>query len=507
MIHKKIIVLHRVSSDSQDFESQNNAIEDYIRENNIVVDEYIKEEGISGYSNKLFEREAIKKIYDMALLDELDTLIVFNLDRIGRTTEVAEFLKKLTYCDVKVYSVTEGLLNGGEDTQDLINYIKSFSAQMESKKTSLRVRSGKEATNKKGLFSGGTVNFGYGVENQKMFVIEKEAKIVRLIFDLYMKEGKAGTVRFLKEKGITKRGRPFSHHMVNDILKDTIYIGLKRYGHYILTDKDPTIKARKFSKESMKFQPYNESLRIISDDLFYKVQEKIQGNTIKKGNVTKLTNKTNVLFEGLLYHRCGDREIRKLHLDRKKDKYGNYIYSYRCSHCRRQFYKNVIKTYGCKKYNPVIEEHILNNLRLLSIEELEQKIIDNNKNGVILIQKSLNENEKELTKREKALSNARKELELIFLGESDMEKGVINTLIIKLTKDIEELRDNIKILNDRLEEAKSNFTIDSNLINKYKNFNFAYSKADSNYKKLLMQEVVEKIIIDGEELRITFYID
>ena len=165
MIHKKIIVLHRVSSDSQDFESQNNAIEDYIRENNIVVDEYIKEEGISGYSNKLFEREAIKKIYDMALLDELDTLIVFNLDRIGRTTEVAEFLKKLTYCDVKVYSVTEGLLNGGEDTQDLINYIKSFSAQMESKKTSLRVRSGKEATNKKGLFSGGTVNFGYGVEN------------------------------------------------------------------------------------------------------------------------------------------------------------------------------------------------------------------------------------------------------------------------------------------------------------------------------------------------------
>ncbi|MDK0710407.1 recombinase family protein [Clostridium perfringens] len=61
MIHKKIIVLHRVSSDSQDFESQNNAIEDYIRENNIVVDEYIKEEGISGYSNKLFEREAIKK--------------------------------------------------------------------------------------------------------------------------------------------------------------------------------------------------------------------------------------------------------------------------------------------------------------------------------------------------------------------------------------------------------------------------------------------------------------
>ena len=88
-----------------------------------------------------------------------------------------------------------------------------------------------------------------------------------------------------------------------------------------------------------------------------------------------------------------------------------------------------------------------------------------------------------------------------------MEKGVINTLIIKLTKDIEELRDNIKILNDRLEEAKSNFTIDSNLINKYKNFNFAYSKADSNYKKLLMQEVVEKIIIDGEELRIKFYID
>ena len=75
MIHKKIIVLHRVSSDSQDFESQNNAIEDYIRENNIVVDEYIKEEGVSGYSNKLFEREAIKKIYLILIeLEELQKL-------------------------------------------------------------------------------------------------------------------------------------------------------------------------------------------------------------------------------------------------------------------------------------------------------------------------------------------------------------------------------------------------------------------------------------------------
>ena len=243
MIQKKTIVLNRVSSNKQDFESQNNAIKEYISKNNIIVDEWITEEGVSGYSNKLGDRQAIIKIEEMALLGELDTLIIFNLDRIGRTTEGTEFIKRMTYSNVKVLSVTEGLLNSGNDTDELINGIKFWMAQQESKKISLRSKNGKEAANKKGLFAGGPVNFGYGVANQKMFVIPEEAEIVKLIFDLYIKHGKNETVRYLQEKNITKRGRKFSQHMIHDLLKDTIYIGLKRYNQWQKVSTDPTDKS------------------------------------------------------------------------------------------------------------------------------------------------------------------------------------------------------------------------------------------------------------------------
>lgn len=507
MKQKKIVVLHRASTNNQDFESQNNAIEKYISENNIVVDEYITEEGISGYSNKLNEREAIKKIYEMALNNELDTLIVFNLDRIGRTTDGTKFIKDMTYANVKILSVTEGALNGGKDTDELINGIKFWMAQQESKKISLRSKNGKEAVNKKGLYSGGIVNFGYKVVNQKLVVVEEEAQIVKLIFNKYITDGKNGTVRYLREKGITKRGRTFSQHMVHDILKDTVYIGLKRYGHYPTISNDPTVKIRRFNKETIKYQPYNEDLRIISDDIFYKVQELIDDRSTTKGGRTKYTNKTQVLFEGLLYHRCGDGEIRKLHLDRKTDKYGNYIYSYRCSHCKRNFYKNVIKTYGCKKYNKVIEKHILDKLKELSIYEIEKNLNDSHSENIRITKANIKKNEEKIFKKRNALNNAENELEKIFIGESTMNGLVINNLIMKLKKDIEKLKENNKNLNEQLTIEKNNVSIDDEIINKYKNFNYAYENADDKYKKVLIQDVVEQIIIDGEKLIIKLYID
>lgn len=121
---KKFVVLNRVSTNMQDFESQNNAINNYIVQNGILVDEWITEEGVSGYSNKLYDRNAIRRIEEMALSGQLDTLIIFNLDRIGRTTEGNQFINKMTFSNVKVISVTEGLINSGKDTDELVNLFK-----------------------------------------------------------------------------------------------------------------------------------------------------------------------------------------------------------------------------------------------------------------------------------------------------------------------------------------------------------------------------------------------
>lgn len=506
MIQKKTVVLNRVSSNRQDFESQNNAIKEYLDKNKIVVDEWITEEGISGYSNKLSDRQAIKQIEEMALLDELDTLIIFNLDRIGRTTEGTDFIKRMTFSNVKVISVTEGLLNSGNDTDELINGIKFWMAQQESKKISVRSKNGKEATNKKGLFAGGPVNFGYGVTNQKMFVIPEEAEIVKLIFDLYIKYGKNETVKYLQEKNITKRGRKFSQHMVHDLLKDTVYIGLKRYNQWQKVSTDPTNKKRKYNKATLKFQQYREELRILDDNTFYKVQELIEKRTSSKDKV-KYTNRTNALFEGLLWHRCGDGEIRKLHLDNKKDKYGNIIYSYRCSHCRRNFYKDVRKTYGSKKYNKLLENSVLELIKNISIEELEEKVKEKQGSKSNSIKVSIDSHKKELDKKRKAINNMEKELINIFAGESSMDKGILINMISKTKEEIVTLSNNLKLLEGEYIDINKAVSIDRALIDQYKNFNYVYGLADDKQKKLLLQEVVEKITFDGDKLIITLLLE
>lgn len=503
---KKFVVLNRVSTNMQDFESQNNAINNYIVQNGIVVDEWITEEGVSGYSNKLYDRNAIRRIEEMALSGQLDTLIIFNLDRIGRTTEGNQFINKMTFSNVKVISVTEGLINSGKDTDELVNLFKFWSAQQESKKISIRSKNGKEATNKKGLFCGGRVNFGYKVDNQRLYIVEEEAEVVRLIFDLYIKKGKNETVRYLQENNITKRGRKFSQHMVHDILKDTIYIGLKRYNHYSRISNDPTNKKRRFNKETLKYQDYKESLRIVSDDVFFKAQELIEKRRSSKGK-TKYTNRTSALFEGLLYHRCGDGEVRKLHLDNKKDKYGNIIYSYRCSHCKRNFYKDVRKTYGSKKYNKLLEESILEIMKNMSIEEVENELRNKQseeRNNLLII---INQLEKILSKKKQAIIGLEKELINIFSGDSDLDKNIIMKMLVNTKDDVEKIKKQLGDHNKKLNEVNLKNGVNKDLIDKYKKFNNTYQIADCNQKKLLLQAIVEKITFYGEEVKITLFLE
>ena len=49
------------------------------------------------------------------------------------------------------------------------------------------MRRGFHENRKKGLFCGGNIIFGYRVENKKILIHEDEAKIVRYIFDQYIR--------------------------------------------------------------------------------------------------------------------------------------------------------------------------------------------------------------------------------------------------------------------------------------------------------------------------------
>lgn len=503
---KKTVALMRVSTQEQELASQRQAIEDYCKANRIVIDEWIEEQGVSGYKNKLSDRVAIQQIENMALNEEIDTLIIFNLDRIGRTLEGNIFMATMSECNVKVISVTEGVLNGDDMNSELLTSIKFAIAKIESKKISARSIAGKRAINEKGLFAGGGVPLGYKIINQQAVIVAEEAEIVREVFRLYIEKGTSITRKELNEKGLYKRGREWSKSMVHDLLTDSVYIGLRRYNYHKKKTSSPTDQRRYKNKETMLLQPYNEQLRIVDDITFYKAQELLKSRkSAAKGETTSKTNKTNVLLEGLMYHVCEDGEIRKLHIDWKTDKYGNKIQSFRCAHCRNVGGSNR-KTYGGKKLTPIIEQAILKELESMKVSNIEERVAAATNSEIQALNKQWEANKTAVDKKITALSNAKLELEKIFSGESTMDMGVVNNMVLRLEKEVQELKSGIKDIPRQLDEMKKKNMVVQNLVNQYKNFSHVYHKAELLEKKRLLQEVVEKIIMhENDKIEIVLY--
>ena len=120
------IVLLRVSSNKQDTLVQRKAIEEYAKQNKIIIDKIVEEYAVSGFKTPMAERQGLNEIKQLAINGMMDSLLVYNTDRIGRRIELISFISLLTECDVIIHSATEGIINENKDYSDLLNSIKLF---------------------------------------------------------------------------------------------------------------------------------------------------------------------------------------------------------------------------------------------------------------------------------------------------------------------------------------------------------------------------------------------
>lgn len=474
---KQNVVLLRVSTDMQDFESQKNGINRYIYKNNITVHKTIEEQGVSGYKTKLEDREGLQELIQMALNEELESIIVFNQDRLGRRLEILSFMSIMNEQNVKVYSVTEGLLNEDNDTSELIQAIKFWTANYEVKKTSLRVKNGLRATIEKNAYTGGVPNFGYKVVDKKLEIDEVESKVVTFIFDSYINYGCKRTIELLEENNILKRGEKWTTSKVFSILYNPIYRGKKKYQGELLDFPN---------------------LQIVSDIIFDKAQERAKSRNTRGTN--RYTNRTNILFESLLFHRCEDTIERKLTIDYVNTKDGR-VHTYRCKHCKDTKAK-ITKNFNSTKIEPLLLENISSIMNNISIETLEKKYNEEITNDRITIENNIDIINKNINKKNKAIDKAVNIIEKIFMEESNVDIDIPSNIIKKLNIEIKELKDKLKEHNKELEILKNTTSNALYLLDKYKDFENLFEKSNNEKKKIILQELIEKIVITSDEINI-----
>jgi len=259
------------------------------------------EEGMSGSSENIEDREVLLDLYTKLQLGEVKHLYVFDLSRLSRNPMVSSSLRKeLENHEVKLYT-NESDVDFKSDEQvlmyDFFSSINQFFVRVQRKKSMM----GKVSHFKKGGWRGGTFPFGYESEKvnglKKLVINTDESVWVRKIYDLYDNGTSVLDIcKKLDKNGIKpRRGKFWSGGSVLVILKNDLYIGNDEMIDNISEPSKPN-KLYYFEKE----------LQIVDNETFNRVQNTIQLQLKRRNQLTKVKH-NNVLLRGLLFcEDCGE---------------------------------------------------------------------------------------------------------------------------------------------------------------------------------------------------------
>ena len=152
---KHIGIYYRVSTDKQDLASQKGAVEKWIEDlpsgkkpKKTLV---FKDEGISG---KTTNRPGLTALMDAAFKGQIDTIVVYRLDRFSRNASTAiRMILSLDDAGVAFISVTQPVLNLGHENPFRRTMLAAFAeiAEIERDTIVARVRAGLDSAKKRGV--------------------------------------------------------------------------------------------------------------------------------------------------------------------------------------------------------------------------------------------------------------------------------------------------------------------------------------------------------------------
>jgi site-specific DNA recombinase len=326
-------------------------------ENHIYFDE-----GISG-TIPLDERPQFARLKEAILFSSkenrpFDIVAVYRIDRFARKLEILlDLIHYFKENDIQFLSVTENIDTSTPFGKAILG-IMGVIAELEVETIKQRTQSGREIAAQSGVFMGNAPPFGYTKNKEKKLqIIEKEAKYVQRIFDLFVNQKysvgeialylqeqsvpspEASALLNKKRKGVMKKLNStfhWTHQGVRTLLKNEIYTGnyyyKKHRGRELLPKKD------------WKLSPYKYPI-IIDLVTFHKAQEVIEQARHERPQQPKRRQHPYILSGLLKCDQCKD--LRKdigsyqywVGAPKKIKTSGKYTHYYSCGRKNRKKYE------------------------------------------------------------------------------------------------------------------------------------------------------------------------
>lgn len=532
---KKVRTLLRVSSKQQlhddDIPIQRGELQEYIdKQDGWVLDKEYMERAVSGYKNSLSERDVLQEIMEDAKNHEFDVLLAYMSDRIGRKDEYTVYVATLNNLGIEVWTVRDGQLKTEDHIDKLLNYIRFWQNEGESKKTGARVKDSLKELVKSGRFVGGKAPFGYELVNSGVIsnkgrmlktlqIVEKDAEVVRKIFKyaVYQGMGYLKIANALNEEGIPAPTLDvWKHTTIASILKNPIYMGYVAYNRrehragYVRLDRREWVYSEKQVPEFV----------IVTPELWEKAQEiresrKTQIATAQASNskaweeVHKypFSTKGKLPLIGLVYcGYCG-----------KKIKNGSY--------CNRWTVKStgeeksaLAGRYTCPEHHEErrcysqnylegivfeVVEVYLDNLKKIDISEEIAKLQDDQR---LIHEKEIKKIQREQRSLEEDIKTLEENIPKALRGDGFFNPEQLASLINEKKEKLDSL-----LIQEANEKAKLKYvTIQSTemqtFLKKLPDWKEEFRNADVPTKHMILSSLIDRIEVKDDDIKIKFKI-
>ena len=423
-----------------------------------------------GYSGASLDRPGLQALIKDVKAGKIDKVVVYKLDRLSRSQKDTLYLIEDVFLanNTDFVSITENFDTSSPFGIAMIGILSVF-AQLEREKIKERMIMGREARAKKGFYSPSkNILIGYDYVDGLLQINPYEKMIVNEVFDLFVAGTPIRTIaRILNDKGLNHHYGEWNEQTVKRILHNRHYIGEVKY--------------------QKKWYP-GVHTAIVETGKFNKAQDLLK----QRRESYHSSNTHSSYLGGLIWcGRCGARYHHKLSPPRMD---GSRTKRYICYSRSKRMPKMVMDP-NCKNTTYIdyeLEAEVFDQIRKLALdpnylEEIREDRADDGDDKIALI-------EKEIAELSELISGY---MDLYPLKKLTLQE--VEAKIEPLADRREKLEDELVIL---LDEEDDSILSTEDALELVRSFDDILEREDFNEIRKTLEILIERIIIDGDILKI-----